>query len=102
MLLESQNSLQFVIYDFQFSGILRDHHTGVEFKANSGLTSDDLLTISGVARTTYMLRSYVAWCQMALEAAKTEGKPPSLISKIKKMISQGKKDHDNVSNLISY
>ena len=41
-----------------FSGILRDHHTGVEFKANSGLSCEDLLTIATVAKTVYQVILY--------------------------------------------
>lgn len=47
-----------------------------------------------VAKTVYQLNSYVTWCQAALDAAKNEGKPQQALSKIKKMISNGKKDHD--------
>jgi hypothetical protein len=34
---------------------LRDYHTGAEYKSYSNLTSDELLTIAGVAKSTYML-----------------------------------------------
>ena len=82
-------------------GILRDNQTGVEFRANSGLTSDELVTVASVAKAVYQLNSFVTWCDAAMVAAKEEGKSKDFISKIKKMISQGKKDHDNVRFLKS-
>ena len=38
---------------------------------------------------------------MALKAALAEEKPKAFVSKIKKMLSQGKKDHDNVTSFLS-
>ena len=52
--------------------------------------------IGATGKKLHMLSSHVAWSQMALEAAKAEGKPASYISKIKKIVSQGKQAHDEV------
>ncbi len=48
-------------------GILRDYHTGAEFKSKSGLTSDELLTVASIAKSVYMLNSFVLWCEVALQ-----------------------------------
>jgi len=52
--------------------------------------------ISSIAKNVHMLNCHVAWSQVALEAAKAEGKSPAFISKIKKIVSQGQTDHDEV------
>ena len=52
--------------------------------------------IGATGKKLHMLSSHVAWSQMALEAAKAEGKAASYISKIKKIVSQGKQAHDEV------
>jgi hypothetical protein len=44
----------------------------------------------------HRINAYVSWCEAALEAAKREKKSQNFISKIKKLIAQGKKDHDEV------
>jgi len=58
------------------------------------MTSDELLSVAMVAKAVYQLNSHVSWCQAALDIAKIEGKPQQILSKIRKMISKGKKDHD--------
>ena len=55
------------------------------------------LMIGSIAKNVHMLSSQVIWSQMALEAAKAEGKSPALISKIKKVISQAILEHDQVT-----
>ena len=56
------------------------------------------LMIGATGKKLHMLSSHVAWSQMALEAAKAEGKPASYISKIKKIVSQGKQAHNEVKH----
>jgi hypothetical protein len=57
------------------------------------------ITIASIAKNVHMLHSHVAWSMAALEAAKAEGKPRNFIAKIKKIISQGQMEHDEVSNI---
>lgn len=52
--------------------------------------------IGSIAKNVHMLNSQVIWSQMALEAAKTEGKSPAFIAKIKKIVSQAQMEHDEV------
>ena len=80
-----------------FSGIVKDSQTGIEFKANSVLTIDELLALGQTAKSVYMVNSLVAWREAALQAAKEKQKSESLISRIEKMISAGQKYHDVVS-----
>jgi len=58
------------------------------------MTSAEVLSVAMAAKAVYQLNSYVSWCQAALDVAKNEGKSQQIITKIRKMISNGKKDHD--------
>ncbi len=78
------------------AGILVDQMTGKEYPAASDLTSDELLQIASIAKNFNRLNSYVKWCEAAIEAAKREKSEKSKIAKIRKLISVGKKDHDEV------
>ena len=55
--------------------------------------------IGATGKKLHMLSSHVAWSQMALEAAKAEGKPPTFLTKVKKVISQAIMEHDQVGVL---
>lgn len=55
--------------------------------------------IGSIAKNVHMLNSQVIWSQMALEAAKAEGKPPTFLTKVKKVISQAIMEHDQVGVL---
>ena len=55
--------------------------------------------IGSIAKNVHMLNSQVIWSQMALEAAKAEGKPPTFLTKVKKVISQAIMEHDQVCAL---
>ena len=77
-------------------GVLVDRQSGIEYKSESELVSDDILQLASIAKNVHRLNAYVLWCEVALEAARREKKSPSYISKIKKLIAQGKKDHDEV------
>ena len=81
-----------------FSGILVDKMTGKEFRAASDLTSDELLQIASIAKNFNRLNGYVGWCEAAVDAAKREKKSQNFISKIKRLVAQGKKEHDEVEN----
>jgi hypothetical protein len=70
--------------------------TGKEYPAASDLTSDELLQIASIAKNFNRLNSYVKWCEAAIEAAKREKSEKSKVAKIRKLISLGKKDHDEV------
>ena len=52
--------------------------------------------IGSIAKNVHLLKSHVVWTQMALEAAKTEGKSPTFIAKVKKIVSQAQMEHDEV------
>ena len=58
------------------------------------------LTIARVAKSIFKLNSYVSWSMAALEAAESEGQPEDLISAIKRMISSGQNEHDEVIILL--
>ena len=82
-----------------FPGVIQDFQSGEEFKANSGLAVNELLTLADTAKSVNMLNSAVAWREAALQKAKDERKSDTIISKIEKMINAGKKHHDKVSLL---
>ena len=81
-----------------FPGIIQDFPTGADFKANSGLTIDELLALANKAKSMNMLNSVVTWREAALQVAKDERKSEALMSKIEKMVNAGKKHHDKVSH----
>ena len=53
--------------------------------------------ISTIAKHVHKLNSHVSWAIAALESAKSEGKAPAYLATIKKMITQGQYEHDEVS-----
>ena len=70
--------------------------TGKQFQSNSELTVDDVLQIAAVAKNFHRLNGYVSWLEAALDVAKREKKSKEYQSKLKKMIAQAKKEHDEV------
>jgi hypothetical protein len=54
------------------------------------------MLIANIAKNVHMLNGQVLWSQAALEAAKSEGKSPAFVAKIKKVISQAISEHDQV------
>jgi hypothetical protein len=52
--------------------------------------------MASIAKNFNRLNGYVSWLEAALDAAVKENKSKEFLSKIKKMIAQGKKEHDEV------
>ena len=87
-----------LVHDRMFLiGIIKDAQTGIAFKANSGLTIDELMALGQTAKSVYMLNSVVAWREAALQEAKEKQKSEALISRIEKLVRAAKKYHDDVS-----
>ena len=73
--------------------------SGKQYRSNSELSVDDILQIAAVAKNFHRLNGYVSWLEAALEVAKREKKSKEYLSKLKKMIAQAKKEHDEVRKL---
>ncbi len=64
-------------------GRIVDRLSGKVYQAGQNLTSGEVLLIAAEAKRTNYLDAHVQWLRGALEAARAEQKPNSLISKIK-------------------
>ena len=93
---ETTKNVLIKIQILQLEGILEDPLTGKEYRSASGLSVDEIVQIATVAKNYNRLNSYVGWIEAAFEVAKSENKSKDYISKVKKMLTQAKKDHDEV------